>query len=464
VPRPSKPFTVPHFRTWARGLLLDTEEPWELEDFQAAWLRDVFRGFLESWLIIPEGNAKTTLAGGLVLYHARYRKGARVPVAASSRDQAEWLYQAAAGFVERSPSIEHLFKCQEGYRRIKCESMSSRIQIFAADDRTGDGVIPTLALLEELHRHRTLRLYRTWRGKIEKRGGQLAAISTAGEPDGEFEAVRAKMRDEATDIRRRGAHLRAATADYVLHEYAVLEGMDPENMRDVKKANPLKAIDVPMLKRKHDSPAMSPGHWLRFACGIPAGSDEQPIKPAEWDALAVDIGRVEEGESVYLAPSVGHNAAVALAAVRPEGRVAIHVEHLEASDDDSILRRTEDLIADLCERYDVLEARLPLSGFRRSTELLEVRGVPVVEDPHSPTRLAEFTGSFERLLRAGLLMHDGDRTTRGQVLAATKKTTETGERYIESVQGRALVAIMGAVHAATAPRDDLVMILPGEMG
>jgi hypothetical protein len=43
----------------------------------------------------------------------------------------------------------------EGYRRIKCLRSGGRIQVFAADDRTGDGVF-TLALLDELHRHRDL--------------------------------------------------------------------------------------------------------------------------------------------------------------------------------------------------------------------------------------------------------------------------------------------------------------------
>ena len=32
-----------------------------------------------------------------------------------------------------------------------------------------------------------MRLYRTWRGKLDKRGGQIVVISTAGEPGGEFE-------------------------------------------------------------------------------------------------------------------------------------------------------------------------------------------------------------------------------------------------------------------------------------
>jgi hypothetical protein len=81
--------------------------------------------------------------------------------------------------------------------------------------------------------------------------------------------------------------------------------------------------------------------------------------------------------------------------------------------------RLEDLIVALCERYRVLAVHVSRGGFLRSAELLEARGVPVVEAPYSPTRLVEFSGAFDRLLRSGKLIHDGDPTTRAQVLAVS---------------------------------------------
>ena len=454
------PFTVPHFREWASGLVLDSDEPWELEPFQAAFVKDLFAGFREAWLVIPEGNAKTTLAGAVALYHAQFKPGAMVPVAASSRDQAQWLYLAAAGFVVRSPSIEKLFRCQEGFRRIRCDSVGSRIQVFAADDRTGDGIIPTLALLEELHRHRSLNLYRTWRGKIEKRNGQLVAISTAGEPDGEFEEVRRKMREGATSSVTKGAHLRAATKDYVLHEYSVPEDRSPDNFRDVKKANPLKAITIGQLRRKYESPSMTPWHWRRFVCGMPAGMNEQPIKPEEWDRLRVDIGQIEDGDEVILAPSVGHNAAIAIVAAR-EDRVACRVQVL-TDDGGSMLVKTEQAIIELCQRYDVAAIHHPLGAFIRSADLLAGEGLPMVEAPHSVPRLAAASGTFNRMLRSGLLMHDGDPVLRSHVLAATLKTNEAGERYEVSDRSRGLIALVMAVHAVTVFSPEPFVGLPSE--
>jgi phage terminase large subunit-like protein len=92
---------------------------------------------------VPEGNGKTTFMAAWRLYYGDYKPSAMVPIGASSREQAEILYRQAEGFVLRTKGLRERFKCQEGYRRIKCLRTGGRIQVFAADDRTGDGIIPT---------------------------------------------------------------------------------------------------------------------------------------------------------------------------------------------------------------------------------------------------------------------------------------------------------------------------------
>jgi hypothetical protein len=325
--------------------------------------------------------------------------------------------------------------------------------------------MPTLAILEELHRHRTLRLYRTWRGKIEKRGGQIVAISTAGEPDGEFEEVRLRMRQEASQKKTTKGHIRAASKTYVLHEYAVPDGKSPDVMKDVKLANPLKAITLAQLKRKYTSPSMTPSHWRRFACGIPAGLDDQPITADVWDRLRVDIGGIEEGEPVVIVPSVGHNAAIAIAASRSEERVAIRVEVLEPEEGTSILVRTEDRLVELCERYMVDGIYHPLGSFVRSPEILAPRvNAPLIQAPQSPAALTAASGTFNRLLKSGRLMHDGDMTLRGHALSATQKTSETGERYEITDRARGLIAAVFATHYVNAQPLEPYIGLPSEVG
>ena len=189
-----KPFTIEHFAKWTGNLTLDSGEKWVPEPFQLAFVKDVFHGYPSCWLIVPEGNGKTTLVAGLALYFCEFSpQPVSIPVAASARDQAEILYRQAEGFVLRSKPLHDLvssalqvirgklklevprFRALPGHRRIE-HYKGSRIQVQAADERTGDGVIFRLALIDELHRHRNLALWRTWAGKIFKQGGQVIVI------------------------------------------------------------------------------------------------------------------------------------------------------------------------------------------------------------------------------------------------------------------------------------------------
>jgi phage terminase large subunit-like protein len=458
-----KPFTVAHIRAWARRLILDSGQPWVIEPFQARFFADLFSPeFLEHWLVIPEGNAKTTLAGGTALYYAEFQEFARIPVAAASRDQAEWLYQAAAGFVERSELRQ--FKCQEGYRRIKCETSGGRIQIFAADDRTGDGIIPGgLCLLEELHRQRDLNLYRTWRGKLEKRGAKLMAISTAGEPDGEFELTRKRMRDEATHVTRKGSFTRAISGNAVIHEYAVPEEGNPENLRQVKAANPLKAITIASLKRKKSSPAMTPAHWLRFACGMAARLDSW-LTPAEWDRLKVDVGEVVPGDEVYVGVRIGAEIGIGLASIRGEGVAVKMIPMLAPVASRVPLKAVEAKLREVAAEYDVIEVQYDRDPFQRSAEILAEEGLPMEHEFQSVKRLTQATSTLWRLVSGGLLSHDGDPELRRQVLAARTKETQQGWRIDPTADTNGLIAVMLASHAATdVPPANLDMILPSVM-
>lgn len=284
--------------------MLDNSSTWEPEDFQLDVARDLLSGIAETWLVVPEGNGKTTLMGGVALYHADYTPEASVVLGASSRDQCEWLHGQAAGFVRRTPGLTKRFRVFDGYRRIKALRSGGKIQVFAADERTGDGVIFTLALLDELHRHRDLRLYRTWRGKARKRGGQLVAISTAGEPDSEFEEIRSRVKSEAPDIHRDGAYTRAASEGMVLHDHSVPADGDVEDMEHVKAANPLSTITAKTLAEDFASPTMSMPHWRRMKCNQAVRGIERAIDEAEWEGAGVDE-EIPPGKPIWVGLDIG---------------------------------------------------------------------------------------------------------------------------------------------------------------
>jgi phage terminase large subunit-like protein len=449
---PSRPFTMPHFRAWSRELILDTGKPWELEDFQEWFIRDVFRGYPEAWLIVPEGNTKTTTLGGLALYHCEFRPTAMVPVGASAREQAEWIYRQAEGFVLRSPHLQRvqddgrpLFRCQEGYRRIRCDSMMSRIQVFAADDRTGDGVIPTLCLLDELHRHRDLRLYRTWRGKLEKRGGQLAAISTAGEPGSEFEVTRELIRQSATRTKRsrQGAFLRAESDQLVLHEWAVPENADVENLRLVKAANPFSGVTVEGLRKKRSTPTMTVAHWRRFVCNLATRAGNAAITEVEWEKAKTGE-RIPEGEPVWVGldlgwkwdttsivplwmPSVEH---------RLLGPAVVIVPPRDGTSTDPHL--IEIALEDLHGVNPVHTVVMDMTNGEQLAAWIESElGARVVDRGTKNAAAVMDYAKFMEALRNGWLHHTGDQALTRQVLNAIARVLPGGEtRFDRSSSSR----------------------------
>lgn len=472
-------YNLADFGRFVAGLKIADGSPLELQPFQRQLLRDHFNGTRELVILVPKKNGKTTLLAALALFHLRVVNEAEVIIVAASREQAGVLFEQAVGFIRRS-DLENIYAVRPGYREIRLHgpegprqktagagSSGSRIRVLAADADTADGVIPTLALVDELHRHRSSDLYDILRFGLTPRQGQMITISAAGT---RTDSPLGRLRETALElptVERRGVRVVAANEarSFVLREFSLRPEDDHTDIRLVKRANPAPWHTPETLREECESPSTTPGQWMRYVCGIWTEGDEPAITGAEWDRLCADIAQIQDGDEVVLAPSVGHNAAIGIASLRSDERVAVRAEIVEAREGRSILADTEDRIVELCDRYSVLEVRHPVGTFLRSADLLAARGVPLIEDPHSPARLTAATGTFDRLLRSELLMHDGDPELRSGVLAAQRKVSETGERYMISERSRAQIAVMMAVHAASAPYDDdWNIILPSGVG
>lgn len=297
--RRPQPFTIDHFRLYARQLVLDNGEGWEPLDWQLDVAADIFAGTQQVWLIVPQGNGKTTLMGGIALYHCDFTPSPWVPIAASSAKQARILYTRAEEFIQRTPKLRSRFKPQSGYLRILSLANGGwGIQVYAADKDTGEGIIPTLCLVDEPHAQKDLGLYRTWRGKLRKRNGQIVAISTAGEPGTDFEETRDRIRDQGEREQLGPCRIRVVSPKIVMHEFKV---PSPELARDmdlVAAANPL--VSRTDLEELLGDPTLDYGEdWLRKTCNLPARSSKAAISDADW-ARAYTPERIPEGVPMWL--------------------------------------------------------------------------------------------------------------------------------------------------------------------
>lgn len=295
-----KPFTVDHFLRWARLLVLDNGRQWEPEEFQLDFVAEVCAGYREILALWPTGSYKTTTCAGLALYHCAFTADAAVPIGAAAGHQAAILYEQAAGFVRRTPGLHKRFRVQGGYRHIRCLSTGGLIRVYSASDDTGDGIIPTLGFLDELHRHKN-NLHGTWRDKLTKRDGQLAILSTAGDDESNPVEQLREAAHRLPDVTRRGRRTiaRSAGREFVMHEYALRQGDDVTDLELVKQANPASQVTLEELRMRRDSPSTKRWQWLRFTCNLPTKGEESAVEPEDWDALAEEGLTVAPEAPVY---------------------------------------------------------------------------------------------------------------------------------------------------------------------
>jgi phage terminase large subunit-like protein len=438
---PLTPFTLPHFKAYTARIVLDTGEYWELEDFQAEIVAPILDGVTETWAILPEGNAKTTLMAGVGLYHCDFTYAPWVPIGASARDQAEILALQAMDMVRRSPGFLRRFRPYEGYRKITHLRNGGRgIKVYAADANTGDGVIPTLALCDELHRWPDLRLYRLWKGKLNKRGGQIVGISTAGEPGAEFEEQRDRIRLQASQKARFGAHLRSEGPNIVMNEWQVTDPSLVTNIEAVKEANPLSTITIQALREDFESPTTDLGDWKRLKCNIPARSSQTAITEAEWEAALVEDD-LQEGDYIDLGVDIAwkhDTTAIVPLLCTDEYRLIGKPEVLVPPRDGSMLdpQEVKDALEGFLDFYVVNTVVMDMhQGADIASWLEHEKGVTVIAWAQGNAQAAIDYEEFMKALRSTVpserLCHTGDPTLRKHVMNAIARSLPADKRRFD---------------------------------
>jgi phage terminase large subunit-like protein len=252
---------------------------------QLLMLGDYFDGVRETLILLPKKNGKTGLAAALALHHVLTTEYAEAYFAAASRDQAARVLDALSGYVRRSPELSRLVRLKQ--REAIVERNHSFIRVLAADVDTSDGVTPTLAIVDELHRHRSGELAGLLRDGLGPRDGRMLTISTAGDSE---DTPLGKLRAAALElpgIVQEGTHRYVRSGkSFAFHEWALDPEADVENIELVKSANPASWITLEELRQRHDSPSMRSWQWKRFACGIWSKGEFGAFEPSEWAACA----------------------------------------------------------------------------------------------------------------------------------------------------------------------------------
>jgi phage terminase large subunit-like protein len=120
----------------------------DLERFQREIVDEAFSDRRETLILIPRGNGKTTLLAAFALYHLFFTPNPQVAIGAASREQAGVLFEIARGMIQH-PKLRS--RCETTRREIRTKS--GWIRVISSDGPKQHGMVLSLAIVDELHRH-----------------------------------------------------------------------------------------------------------------------------------------------------------------------------------------------------------------------------------------------------------------------------------------------------------------------
>lgn len=176
---------LPHTKGELRGRRIRLE-PWQVFILSAVFgwkSHDGHRRFRRAYVEVPRGNGKSTLLSGIGLYCllADREPGAEVYSFATTRDQAKIVWGDAKEMARMSEPLQRQFGIEVLANSLYVSSTNSTFQAKSAEGSTLDGLNTHLAIIDELHAHKTRAVYDVVETSLGKRRNSLLfVITTAG--------------------------------------------------------------------------------------------------------------------------------------------------------------------------------------------------------------------------------------------------------------------------------------------
>lgn len=278
---------------WAGQPLIP--DPWQIAYALApvfGWLRweesvqKYVRVVREFYLDVPRKNGKSTLAGGIALYltGADNEPGAQVIAAASTRDQAGFVFAPVKSLVEKSPALRGRFLPRTGI--ILHPKSGSQFKAISSVSDAQHGANVHGAIVDELHVHKTPDLVETLETGTGSRDQPLVVIITTAD-DGKPNTIYARKRRYVEQLAR-GVFQDPATFGVV---FGLPDNADPLRPSNWAKANPGYPISPthPYLegaaKKARNSPAEL-NAFKRLHVGMRTKQTTSFILLRDWDRNA----------------------------------------------------------------------------------------------------------------------------------------------------------------------------------
>jgi phage terminase large subunit-like protein len=464
----------------------------EIEPFQRLILLEVFDGRRELLVLIPRGNGKTTLFALVALWHLLTHKAPRVYLAAASRDQADIAFEVARDLVREHPQLRKRVKAQ--HRKLVRTDGAGFMRVISSDAGRQHGLMPTLALVDELHAHKNGDLYvalKTAMGKNPE--AQLITISTAGHDEEEALGQLRTAALEKGELEAGGERLRIAriaASNFCMLEWACTGEDDLTDPEVVKLANPARFVSVAFLLEQIESPGLHPVELATYHANVWRSGIDSWLAFGAWEACAAGPdhphlktwSEIPAGAEVYLGVDMARsNDCGAIVAVHVRERDengyvtdALVDAMIFAPEDqpDGVLAFStiEEAIRECAGQWTVRTAAYDPWRFDRSAELLRGEGIAMEDFPQSDARMVPATAWLFEAINKRHVAHDGDEQLAAHVRSGAAVPTASGPRLKKDKKSKkrvdALIALLMAFAYATQLDDSISAYAnrsPGEL-
>lgn len=281
--------------TWQVAYLLAPVFGWVRRSPDSGnWVRIITIAYFE----MPRKNGKTTTVGGIGIYltAADGEQGAQVVAAATTKDQAGFVFEPIRQLVNKSPGLKRHMRALK--HRIIHPASGSYFQPIANAGDAQHGADIHGGLVDELHLHKLMDLIEALETGTGSREQPLIIYITtadAGRRHTPYDQKRTLIEQLA-----RGVLKRATTYGVV---FAAEKTDDPFAESTWKKANPgygvspTKRYMIEAAEKAKDSPAEL-ARFLRLHLGIRTKQETRYLDVEDWDVNAsmVDPARLKGRE------------------------------------------------------------------------------------------------------------------------------------------------------------------------
>ncbi len=421
-----------HLEPW-QVFILTTVFGWKTQDGR--------RRFRRVYIEVPRGNGKSCLSSGVALYClcADKEPGAEIYSFATTRDQAKIVFGDAKRMAEMNKDLRSAFGLEVLANALYLPNAGSTFQPRSAEGSTLDGLNTHLAVIDELHAHKTRAVYDVVETSLGKRLNSLMwVITTAG-----FDktGICYEVRSMVTKV------LSGAVSDET--QFGIIYSIDKDDdwttEEALEKANPNWNISVRpevvgSLQRKAMAMSSAANNFLTKHLNVWVNADSAWMDMRRWDECADHNLSLDEFEGqpcfigLDLASKIDICAKVLVfPRIEDDGKTHYYVfpsfwlprravenaknsqysgwerqELLNVSEGEvTDFRAVKESILEDCSRFDVQEVDFdPWQAAQLSKEL-EDEGVVMVEVRQTVLNMSDPMKSLQAAVYDRTLHHDG---------------------------------------------------------